>query len=320
MSCSFFVANVEPVHYGEGCQKRSVGAGPEDFAYDQTEGRLLISSLERRNWSKKGNIYSFDLKSHQTTLLKRVNEPSDLHLRPHGVSLTKDTKHNRQLLYVISHDQDNEKTLKKHSVIVYQVLRHQLKFVQRYRDPLLYSPNDLFATPSGEIYLTNDMNDHENILETLFRLKKGSVIHYDGHRWTQVIKEIGFANGVYKMNDQLFVTSSFENILYQYKLQAEGKPQLVRTYAMSSPDNIHSSSNGILLVASHASPFSFFRHAGDAAHHSPSVIYALDTIHKKLKIIYANSGEEISAASSAKEINRILYITQVFENFLLICQ
>ncbi len=319
-SCSFFTSSVASVRYGKGCQKFSVGAGPEDFAYDQTASRLLVSSLNRREWSKTGDIYSFDLKTHQTTSLERVNEPSDLQLRPHGVSLTKDEKQNRRLLYVISHDQKNEEVDRKHSVVIYQVFSNKLKFVKRYRDPLLYSPNDLFATPSGEIYLTNDMDDHKSFLEVLFQLRKGSVVYYNGHHWRQIITKIGFANGIHKMNDKLFVTSSFEDVLYEYKLQKKGKPTLVHQYSISSPDNIHGSTSGKLFIASHLNSFSFLRHAGDPEYHSPSAIYSLDTIHKKTRIVYANSGKEISAASSGEEIHHKLYMTQVFENFLLVCQ
>ena len=73
--------------------------------------------------------------------------------------------------------------------------------------------------------------------------------------------------------------------------------------------------------------FSFLRHSQDASNLSPGTVYVLDTEKHTSKVIYADSGKTISAASSALEIKGIkngiknrLFISQVFENFIVVCE
>ncbi len=318
-TCKFLTFSVKTVTYGQGCQKNYVGPGPEDFVYDQKNKRLIISSLERRTWSKTGEIYSFDIHTHKVRLLKRTGEPKGFYLRPHGISLTRNKKLDL-LLYVISHNQKTKDDLPKETVVIYKLVNNTLQFIRFYRDSLLHSPNDLFALPSGEIYLTNDRKNNQSFLETFLLIKNGNLVFYNNNHWRKIVAKVGFANGIHVNDRHIFLSSTYDDLVYHYKLKDDRKLKLIHQYSISAPDNIQMNDKNEIIVVSHLNPILFLLHANDPSNYSPSLVYKIDTVKNKKEIIYANSGQEISGASAALEIDNTLYIAQSLGNFLLVCR
>src|SRR5690606_21070093 len=106
-----------------------------------------VSSHDRRRWNR-GAIQVLELEvqgkgpgTGPGTLqsMKRVGEPADLFLAPHGIDLR--TIQNRTYLYVISHGKDRD--LGPHAVVIYEVKRNELLYRTAIRSPTFTSPNDL---------------------------------------------------------------------------------------------------------------------------------------------------------------------------------
>ncbi len=309
---------IKIVTYGKkSCQKIEIGPGLEDFDYDKANNRLIVSSHERRKWLPTGDIYGVGTKDYKVIKFKRINEPKHFRLRPHGISLVK-KDNGQKWLYVISHGQTHEDT--QHEIVVYELKGNQLHFLKSLQDTLIHSPNDVFALSSGEIFVTNDMQTRGSTIELLFKLKRGTLAYYNRKNWSIIKKDIGFPNGIYVTKKYIFLTATIEDLLYQYERQPDQSVRLIHKYPISIPDNILSLDQENLIIAAHTSSFSFFRHWKDSSVLSPSLVYHINTKSHNAKIIYANSGEEISAASTAIEIKNRLYISQVFENFLLVCE
>ena len=317
------------IKYGKGvCQKIEVGPGPEDLAYESKNNRLIISSHERRKWEKSGDIYAVSLGQYKqkdqygsnhyhTVKLKRVGEPDSLALRPHGISLIKKND-GKYLLYVISHGETSKAS--QHEIVVYELKGNELRFIKRIQNPLLHSPNDLFALSSGEIFVINDGIAKTGLFDLIFKQYRGDLVYYHENKgWRILQKDIGSPTGIYVSHEYLFVSASLENLVYQYKIKPDRSLELIHQYAVSIPDNILSVDQENLFTASHGSLFDFWRHMRDGSKLSPSLVYLLNTKEHTSKIIYADSGETISAASSAIEIKKRLFISQVFENFVVVC-
>jgi len=59
------------------------------------------------------------------------------------------------------------------------------------------------------------------------------------------------------------------------------------------------------------------RHKNNPEVLSPSVIYEVDTLTGEKSVLFSDDGSLISAASTGLRYGKYLYISQVFDNFVL---
>jgi len=62
----------------------------------------------------------------------------------------------------------------------------------------------------------------------------------------------------------------------------------------------------------------FIKHAASPKNNSPTVVYEIDLLTNQKKLIYANTDGTINGASTAILYNHKLYLSQVFEPWILI--
>ena len=168
------------------CHKVKVAPGPEDFVLDKGHGgpRLLVSSHDRRNPENSGDIYYFDIKTEESGVMLRRDEPEKIAaFKPHGMDIRIDGR--RTLLYVIIHDPYAHEERLENAVIIYEVDQNHLCFVELLEDAEhLWSPNDLSVLPSGDIYLTNDIHGS---LDMYTRSKSSEIVYYDHKATAQIL-------------------------------------------------------------------------------------------------------------------------------------
>ncbi len=324
----FFTINcfshVDPKGSGN-CEKLPGTPGPEDFAIDRESGILYISSHERREKDKTGFIFALDLKKDSKIPLKfDTNYPEKF--APHGIFFV--NLSGAKKLYVISHPKligGNE-----HTIEIFKIEKDKLLHEATLKNELLLSPNDLFVTQDGKIFVSNDVpagSQFGQIMHVLLRLNSSPISYYNGKEWSLLNEKTAFGNGILvkKENgkDYLYRSSHvYESILkYELNFSNSGIPQLklVKKIELGSgPDNLEEEDNGNLLVAAHKSNMRFMSHAGNKEKTSPSQIFRIFP-DGSTKEIYANDGEEISAASTAISYKGKLFISQVFEPFILSC-
>lgn len=310
---------VAEVNYSE-CKKIQVGSGPEDMVLDTLSSknpRILVSCSERRiKNSGFGEIFSLDISTGNSQILPRKNNPDSLVFRPHGIDLVKNIK-GKILLYCISH---NEK-MNEHSIIIYKVFPDRLEFQQKLDNPLLVSPNDVAAAPSGEIFVTNDSGKRGSMKEALFKLKRGTVVMFnpENYEWKIFAKKLLYANGIaITGKNEIVVSTVRQNALFLFHKENPEKRKIIAP--LFGLDNISFANENEILVTSHPSLYKFLKHYKDSGKKSPTIVYKVNLYTGEIKTVYSNDGSQISAASTAIWYNGKLYISQVFEPFILECR
>jgi len=306
------------------CYPIEVADGPEDFVLDKwhAQPRLLISSHERREPARYGDIYFYNLKTGYTEKMKRIGDPDRIaSFKPHGMDIRQ--FEGKTLLYVILHDLNNRSVRDENGIAIYQVMEKELKFLELLEDRrFLWSPNDISVLENGEIYATND---YRSELDIYFRKKTSEIVHYSDQekKWYVVVSELSFANGIFALPDRVYVATTRSDKLIEYPRNHDGslgKEKIL--LKMKGLDNIMPYGKQ-LLVAAHFDDLAFFRHHKDGELPAPSVVFLInpkDPIPDESKIVvYADEGRQISAASTAFVYDDKLYISQVFGSKLLVC-
>lgn len=297
------------------------GAGPEDLVLDTftVEGRLIIScnAHRLREEAPQGDIYMLDLEADSlvSAVLPRLEEPEGLDFHPHGIYLTPDERNEHYYLFVISHN-DKEK---KHSVIKYELLEDALVFQQEYQNPLITSPNSVAALPDGSFYITNDLGKRGSTWQALMKMKTGSIVYCtaDGQCATAANK-LGYANGLLLQDKHyLYTTTTRQGKVFRYVLEYNGNLlDRQKVGKMNGGDNIRFDDDDLIGTA-HVRILKFAKHFKKAHKKAPSVVYRINPETQERTVLYANDGEQISAASTAVVYKNHLYIGQVFESYIV---
>ena len=302
----------------------TTGKGPEDVVLDSMtmkKPRILISCNDHRlrDKAEEGNIYSYTIGTNATTasILPRKGEPDDIKFHPHGIFLSRNNE-NLPLLYVVSHIEKEN----RHPVLIYKVYEDSLVYLRKVENAAIYSPNSVTAMRDGGIYVTNDLGKRGRRIEAVLKQKKGSIVYCNAAgECKEVAGKLSYANGLLISPDEkkLFVSTTSQNYVFSYDVGAAGVLSNRET-VMKIPggDNLRwGPEPNQLIVAAHHNFLAFAKHAGNPSKKSPSVIYSIDLATKTKKTLYANKGEQISAASGAVLYGKTLFIAAVFQPHIL---
>lgn len=289
--------------------------GPEDMVLDGPD-RLLISSQDRRSepWPT-GGIYALHMPSGRIAELPRVGEPEGLSFHPHGIDLVR-RDDGEVWLYAITHREPGEEP--PHSIAVYRVRPDRLEFLELLEDPLLASPNDLAATPDGQVYVSNDGSANHGLAEVIFAMKKSTVVHRDVRgNWKVVADRLAYCNGIAVVGNRVIVATTREHAIYGFSILGDGSlTHKTRLARVKGPDNFFVAGDD-LFVACHPRAMAFAAHALNPKKRSPSRIYRLDLASGELLLVFADDGSGISASATGIWLDQTLWIGQVFDPFVI---
>jgi hypothetical protein len=114
----------------------------------------------------------------------------------------------------------------------------------------------------------------------------------------------------------IYQASTMPGEVYQYSF-SNGKLSNKTTIAkVKGADNIRLDGNN-LVVAGHLKFGKFLKHMKNSNKKSPTAIFTINKDSHEKNLIYYNSGEVMSAASTGLIYDHKLYIAQVFDNFIL---
>jgi hypothetical protein len=300
----------------------ATGAGPEDMLLDTiscNKARLLVSCNDHRLGDKapQGDIYSieFGADSLTSSKLTRTGEPNRLDFHPHGFDLIR--QNGKVYLFVVSH---NEKEF-KHSVYKYEVSQHKLKYVATYEHPLMNSPNTVVALRGGGFYVSIDQGKRGDRLASFLRAKTGSIVFCDEKGgWARVANKLAYPNGLYISPKEryLYASTTRQHQIFKYTLKLDGNLiNKEKVAKVVGGDNLRLGQNKELLIPAHSKIFKFVGHFKDSTKLSPSIVYGVHTHNGKKELIYSSDGQQISAASTAIQYNGYIYISQVFQPYVL---
>jgi arylesterase/paraoxonase len=266
--------------------------------------------------------------------------------RPHGIDLFV-APGGRRTLFVVNHgrNRNGQSFEEGHSVEIFDLGLGA--FVHRgamgtVRDPLIASPNDVAAAGPVQFYVTNDHGAGASLARTaedLFRMRRGTVAHYDGakpagERLRVVADGLLYPNGIALSADHrtLYVASTRDGAVHIFDLQSKGttKPREApdRTIALGfGPDNLAWDRRGRLLVAGHPdlARFTIYALTGGfriGVRSAPSEVARLDLAADPVRIepLYRDEGGQISGASVAAAENGKLLIGSVYDDRIVVCK
>ena len=302
--------------------KIETGLGPEDFVLDTFSGneRLVISCSGRRKTEPQtGNFYAYNFATGNTTILKRINEPENFECYPHGIDLVKEPS-GKVMLYAVNHQKNNEDNT-IHSVVQYEVKNDSLFFMANHMHASIVSPNDVAALPDGSFYVTNDSKHTKGlglVMEKLFQTKKSTIVYKNAeNKFIVATDKLPYANGVAINGDKVYISCTFKSILNEYKRNADGTLTLNRKMkGAKGLDNI-TFYNNYLVIPYHTDFMKFIKHVKSSDSKSPGIVSLFNIDNNEITPIFSTYGEEISANSTALIYRDTLYISQVFDGFLL---
>lgn len=321
----FTACTVIPASKQRNSVRIPVGPGPEDIVIDSSTAgypRLLASCLQRRPGLPVFNeICEVNLNNDSYKVLKRTNEPQGMVFRPHGIDLVKNTN-GELLLYCVSHN----KVQNEHSIIVYKVFADRLEFREKMDSPLLVSPNDVSASCTGELFVTNDAGKPGDAKEQILKLKRSNVIHFNPStkQWRIAADRVSYANGIAVHScpaDYAVFSTVRSNEICVIKPSATEKYgfKTTRIARLKGLDNITFINDNEILVTAHLKQVAYIKHYKDAKNISPTVVYRVNVLTGEYSTFYSNDGSAICGASTALVYNGKMYLAQVFEAFLLKC-
>lgn len=294
-----------------------VGFGPEDMLIDSIsieKNRLLVSCGSRRdNHSNDANgIYSIDLKTEEVTKLDLIGNPKDLEFHSHGFHIAKTD--GQVYLYVINHEDE----INRQSILKYRVYENQLVLDSIILHPLIISPNDVFVLSDGSFFITNDAGKRGSIKEIMLAQKRGSVVYFPISKDPFIIDDrLGMPNGVFYKDSNLYVSTSMQGKLFRYTLYNNSfTNKTIIAKKLPGGDNLNPYKDGV-LVPCHPRYLSFIRHARKAKRPSPTVVYYISFDGKSKRAVFSDNGRKISCGSTAIILDDYIYISQIFENYIL---
>ena len=251
------------------------------------------------------------------------------------------------ILYVISHD--DERNI--HSIYSYQVFADHLLYIRSWTDPLLVSPNAVCVLADGTLLVTNDSGKRGNRLEALLKQRKSNVVAWNPQtdRWGVVAGDLAYANGITSRGEGVYVATTRQNRVFSYHWNGSELTDRKEIAKVPGADNLRWDGND-LLVAGHPNIIAFVRHAGSASKKSPVEVWRVTVSPEKpavkarskarssqdsgitdntqameesvykgpaARLIYATDGEPISASATALIYQNHLYLSQVFDPFIL---
>jgi hypothetical protein len=305
-----------PINTVSETQQITVGPGPEDMVLDSTGGteRLLVSCNERRFDTVFGEIYEVKLNDNSVRIIPRINTPEDIIFNPHGIDIK--TINDITRLYAISHNNDKE----RHTIVVYRVYADSLVYETLYENQAaMNTPNDLAVTEKGDIYVSNDAGKRGSVWEQLLKLKRSNIVYYDSELklWKKVADGLVYANGVAVDDTCVYVATTRTNKLFSYKREADGNLSNRRTLAeVPGQDNIMFYGDE-LIFTSHPKVFKFLKHVKSSEKKSPSQVHSYNRKTGEYKLMFTDDGYRISASSTALIVGDKLYISQVFDPYIL---
>ncbi len=284
----------------------AVGPGPEDMVIDTVseQPRLLVSCNSRREGQPYyGEINVYYPANGQVKVLPR-HEPAGLQFYPHGVDLVRlrDT-----LVLLVVSNAPNEQ-----AILRYRVYRDSLVFLNKITDPLIVSPNAVTGLPDGSILISNDMGKLGNFWEALFILKRAKIIYWHYGHCSVAAGRFCYSNGITNRDGKVYLASTRQNKIFSFDMKDSLMVNKKVVAKMHGPDNLRFTGDD-LLVACHLRFLDFLKHRKDSTHLSPSTAYQVNVRTGEKKVVYYDSGAQVSTAATALEYGGSIYLGGVFD-------
>lgn len=296
--------------------------GAEDIMLVPETSFALVSASPRKKplgeQEKLGGLYLINLNSKDYST-KKLTTDLEIPFAPHGISAYKTDS--TYTVMAVNH------TLKGHSFEVFRLRDSVLTFERTITNPALVSPNDVVMLDENRFYFTNDHKYEDGVgrlLEDYGGLGLSNVMYFDGEKYTEVAKGIGYANGInYDANRNLLFVASPRNFEVKvYSTNEDGSLNFIEDIECGTGvDNIEFDRAGNLWIGAHPNLLAFSSYAGGNSENAPSEIIKINyrgTNDYTIEQVYMNDGSEMSASTVAVTYQDIILMGNVMDTHFLV--
>ncbi|MCO4762060.1 MAG: SMP-30/gluconolactonase/LRE family protein [Myxococcales bacterium] len=316
-------------HFAGTCTSIAGVVGSEDITIDQRTGMAFIAAIDRHKAHAgqpvKGAIWGYDL---STKGSKPVNLTADFD-KPfgvHGLSLV--SAGGKTSVMVVNHGAGNVFDSDGDRIENFEYTGGKLVHRVTVSDPKLRAINDILALDHIRFYATLDHGHPTGLMrkvEDYGRLKRGSVIYYDGKTVRTVAEGFRYTNGINMSADgkTVYVAATTDAQISTFDRDLKtGDLSGRRDFDFDTGvDNIERDAQGHLWIGSHPHLFDFLSFSKDPSSRSPSQVLKIDmrTGAPKTTEVYLNDGDPLSGSSVAARWRNRLLIGTVFDPTFLDC-
>ena len=171
------------------------------------------------------------------------------------------------------------------------------------------------------MYVSNGRGDGASVGELIFLQRKANVVVYRPQLgWRVAADDFALANGILIQGNTVWISQTLGEGLRRYQRMPDGRlTQMAQLGNLSLLDSINVRDNGHFLIPAYPSIPSFLLHWQLTGKRSPTKVYDVDPQTGQGSVIFSDNGKTISAISTALTIKDQLYLSQVFDAFLLRC-
>lgn len=315
-------------HFAGSCVTLPLQASAEDIQIDRPRGVAYLSYLDRRavldGKPALGTVMLLDLSQPEPRPRPALAiEPPNF--RPDGMSLYR-AGDGSERLFVISHPPAAANVIE----VFEQSPTGAFTPVRSIVDPLLVSPNAIVAVGPNQFYVANDSGAGSafgRALEMLFHRGHSTLLFFDGDHFRVIDSGIESGSGMAMSLDgtKIYVSERGAARLRVYaRKPASGDLALTETIELgSAPDNINVAGDGSVWIAAHAVVPALLRNLRDANKPAPTQVFRLlpgMQGPERLKEIYLNGGEQLSAGSVAAAFGGEMLLGSITDHRLLRCR
>lgn len=298
-------------------------AGAGDIEPVPGTSAAYLAAFDRRGGAERGQVLRFDTDDpldtdswrDRTNGVPAAFVPSGLDLfettLPDGRRLTR--------LFVVN--------LAGPEVVLFDVDEAgDLGVAERFSDPGLTSPNDVVATGPRSFYVTNDTAAGRTTVrgkaDFLLGLKTGSVMRFDGKRWSAAAGGLAFPNGLALSEDgeTLHVAEMRAKRLIRY-VRDPGTDQLsvgAKIDLPSFPNNL-SVTSGDVLVGGLPQPMETSAYGEGLRDTAPSELLRVDP-DGVVETVFRDPGEVLPGVTMGTRLGDLLLVGSRAADSFLMCR
>ncbi|HNR88278.1 MAG TPA: SMP-30/gluconolactonase/LRE family protein [Spirochaetota bacterium] len=307
------------------CSRVTDIPGPEDIVIDRAAGIAFISSDDRRAALRgkrvPGAVYRYRL-TVEHAVPENITPALAFEFHPLGIDLYRSGETVR--LFAVNIRADGK------YIEIFDYRDGALTHVESLHSDLITSPNDIAAAGPRSFYVTNDCGLTSPLgrtIENYLKLPLGSVVHFDGVRFTTAARRLVYANGIALSRDgkRLFVASLLGRSLEVYDRDpAQGTLDHSASIDLGTcPDNISVDNMGALWIAAHPQVMKVMPHRDNPSLLSPSQVLTVSFGPDggfRITDVYVDPGTGISASSVGAATDGRLLIGTIFDPMFLDCR
>lgn len=298
--------------------------GAVDLVRIPGRNEIYLSTMDRRAGALRGGVLRFDVDNPLDNASWRDRTGGvPVKFSPLGIDYFERVVGQGQVLrrlFVVNGD--------KPQVLLFDIdANGDLALRETFTDPRLVNPYDVVATGPRSFYVTNHSpaprGTWRAAMDFYFGLKTGSVLHFDGSSWTDLVTDLAHPQGLTLSADgeALFVAEMRAKRVRKFDRdpRTDSVTEAATTPLGFFPENLSVDEAGYLLVATILQPLNHDAYASGKRNDAPSQLLRV-TPGGEIETVYRDSGNDLAAATQGVKLGDQILIGSLAAPHFLMCK